>query len=35
MSIVIGVANLLLVFSNLWLGIFTALWSVSFIAASL
>ncbi|HYQ27014.1 MAG TPA: ABC transporter ATP-binding protein, partial [Polyangiaceae bacterium] len=35
MSIVIGVANVLLLFSNLWLGIFTGLWSVGFIVASL
>lgn len=35
MSIVITVANLLLLRASLWLGVFTALWSLGFIAASL
>jgi ATP-binding cassette subfamily B protein len=35
MSIVIVVANVLLLFSSPWLGAFTGVWSVGFIAASL
>jgi ATP-binding cassette subfamily B protein len=34
MSIVIGVANVLLIRTNPWLGLFTGLWSLGFVAAS-
>lgn len=34
MSIVIGVANVLLIRANVWLGLFTGLWSLAFVGAS-